>query len=236
MKKKKTVWMLLLLLVILPLTLVLGSRMSGRWYYMTSTLMILETVAAFFLIFERRQPQARELVVLAVLCAIAAASRAAFIMVDFFKPMSAVIMISGIAFGPISGFLVGAVSVFASNFIFGQGPWTPWQMFAYGFAGFLAGGLSQMGLLKKNKLKLALFGFLAIVLVIGPLLDTSSLLTMSATINRAVAGATYLAGLPVNLVHGACTFLTLYFFANPMFEKLDRVKEKYGMLEDDDGV
>ena len=236
MKKKNTVMMLLLLLVILPATLIFGSRMPGRWYYFTSTLMILETLASFFLIFEHRNPQARELVVLAVLCALAAASRAAFIMVDFFKPMSAIIMMAGISFGPIAGFLVGAVSAFASNFIFGQGPWTPWQMFAYGFAGFLAGGLCQKGWLKKDRKTLAVFGFVSVVAVIGPLLDSSTLLTMSTTISCAIAGGIYLAGLPVNMVHGACTALTLYFFAEPMFEKLDRVKEKYGMLEDDDGI
>ena len=75
----------------------------------------------------------------AVLCALAVASRAAFAAVPHFKPMLAIVMLTGIAFGPEAGFLCGAISGFASNFIFGQGPWTPWQMFAYGIGGLLAG-------------------------------------------------------------------------------------------------
>lgn len=133
----------------------------GRVYYLASVLIILYTMVPFFLVFEHRKPQARELVVLAVLCAIAVASRAAFKMIDHFKPMTAIIMISGMAFGPEAGFLVGAVSGFSSNFLFGHGPWTPWQMFAFGTAGFLAGALYRLGWLSKKRLPLSLFGFFA---------------------------------------------------------------------------
>lgn len=144
----------------------------GRVYYLASVLIILYTMVPFFLVFEHRKPQARELVVLAVLCAIAVASRAAFKMIDHFKPMTAIIMISGMAFGPEAGFLVGAVSGFSSNFLFGHGPWTPWQMFAFGTAGFLAGALYRLGWLSKKRLPLSLFGFFAVLLLVGPLLDT----------------------------------------------------------------
>lgn len=93
-------------------------------------------------------------------------------MIDHFKPMTAIIMISGMAFGPEAGFLVGAVSGFSSNFLFGHGPWTPWQMFAFGTAGFLAGALYRLGWLSKKRLPLSLFGFFAVLLLVGPLLDT----------------------------------------------------------------
>ena len=90
---------LLILLVVIPATIYLCYRAGGRVYYLASVLIILYTMVPFFLVFERRKPQARELVVLAVLCAIAVASRAAFKMIDHFKPMTAIIMISGMAFG-----------------------------------------------------------------------------------------------------------------------------------------
>ena len=106
---------LLILLVVIPATIYLCYRAGGRVYYLASVLIILYTMVPFFLVFERRKPQARELVVLAVLCAIAVASRAAFKMIDHFKPMTAIIMISGMAFGPEAGFLVGAVSGFSSG-------------------------------------------------------------------------------------------------------------------------
>ena len=141
---------LLILLVVIPATIYLCYRAGGRVYYLASVLIILYTMVPFFLVFEHRKPQARELVVLAVLCAIAVASRAAFKMIDHFKPMTAIIMISGMAFGPEAGFLVGAVSGFSSNFLFGHGPWTPWQMFAFGTAGFLAGALYRLGWLEQE--------------------------------------------------------------------------------------
>ncbi len=131
---------LLILLVVIPATIYLCYRAGGRVYYLASVLIILYTMVPFFLVFERRKPQARELVVLAVLCAIAVASRAAFKMIDHFKPMTAIIMISGMAFGPEAGFLVGAVSGFSSNFLFGR-----WPMDALADVCLRHGGLSGRG-------------------------------------------------------------------------------------------
>lgn len=222
---------LVLLFVLIPAALVLCPRLGGQVWYLTSLLIIAFTLCAFFLVFESRRPQARELVVLAVLSALAVASRAAFAPLPHFKPMTAVIMITGIAFGPEAGFLTGAVSGFVSNFLFGQGPWTPWQMFAYGVGGFLAGLLARLGLLRRHRPGQAVFGFFAVVLLVGPLLDTCALFTMTGEITAASARAIYLSGVPVNLIHGAATALTLLLFANPLLEKLDRLRVKYGMLE-----
>ena len=228
---KKMILCVLVLLVLIPLLLFLTWRFAARKYYLCGVLMIGCAMIPFLYSLERRRPQARELVTLAVMCAIAAASRTAFIMVPHFKPMAGIIMITAISFGPETGFLAGLISCFISNFIFGQGPWTPWQMFAYGVAGFLAGLLAKAGILDgtKNK-RAAVFGFLTVVLIVGPILDTSTLLTMSAEISRAAAGAIYLSGLPVNIIHGLATFLTLLFLCRPITEKLDRIKIKYGIM------
>ena len=120
--KKSTLFSILSILVLIPGTLYLGTRMTGRWYYLTCTLIIIELMIPFFLSFEARKPQARELVTLAVMAALAAASRGAFAFIPHFKPITAIIMITGIAFGAETGFLTGAIAAFASNFIFGQGP------------------------------------------------------------------------------------------------------------------
>jgi len=211
--------------LLIPASIYLCFRAGGRSYYLASVLMILFTLVPFFLVFERRRPQARELVVIAVLCALAVASRAVFYPIPHFKPMTAIILITGVAFGPEAGFLTGALSGFASNFIFGQGPWTPWQMFAYGVA------LSRMGLLPKKRIPLSIFGFFTVMLAVGPLLDTCALFTMASELNAASAGAVYLSGIPVNLVHAAATVLTLFFFSTPLLEKLERIQVKYGMME-----
>ena len=137
--KKSTLFSILTIFLLVPATLLLGRHIKGRWYYLTSTLVIIEIMLPFFASFESRKPQSRELVTLAVMAALATASRVAFVFIPYFKAITGVIMITGIAFGAQAGFLTGAIAAFASNFFFSQGPWTPWQMFAYGFAGFWAG-------------------------------------------------------------------------------------------------
>ncbi|MBQ9108630.1 MAG: ECF transporter S component, partial [Oscillospiraceae bacterium] len=104
----------------------------------------------FFLVFEGRKPKPRELVVIAVLCAIGVAGRGAFFMLPQFKPVLALTIIAGVAFGGEAGFLVGAVTMLVSNMIFSQGPWTPWQMFSMGAIGFLSGVLFRKGLLRRT--------------------------------------------------------------------------------------
>lgn len=222
---------LLVLLLLIPAAMAFSAKAGGKSYYLTCVLMIGLMMVPFFLVFEKRKPQARELVILAVLSALAVISRVAFILIPSFKPMVGIIMISGIAFGPEAGFLVGAVSGFASNFIFGQGPWTPWQMFSFGMAGFLFGLLSRWNWLPKNRLWRAVVGFLTVILLVGPILDTSSLFMMVSHYTPASIAAIYLAGLPVNAVHGLCTFLTLLLAGDPLLEKLRRVRVKYGMDE-----
>ena len=181
--------------------------------------------------FEGRKPQARELVVIAVMCAIAVASRAA-IPIPNFKPMFAVIMLTGIAFGAETGFMVGAIAAFVSNFFYGQGAYTPWQMMAYGAAGMITGLFFQKGWLKRKSLHMGIFGFLSVTFFVGPLLDTCSVFLMLPTVNIQTAWPMYVSGFPVNLSQAVCTFLTMFLLGNPLLEKLDRVKLKFGITEE----
>ena len=189
--KKSHIATLLIFLLVIPATLYFGLRLTGRAYYLTSTLVIIEIIIPFLLAFESRRPQARELVVIAVLSALAVAARVA-IPIPNFKAIFAIIMLSGIAFGPEAGFLVGAVSAFASNFFYGQGAYTPWQMFAYGAGGMLAGFLFAKGRLPQKRWVMAAFGFLACVLFVGPLLDTCTVFLTLPIINAQTAWPLYL--------------------------------------------
>ena len=164
--KKSTAATLAVFLILIPLTLFLGLRLPGRGYYLIGTLIVAELLIPFFLAFEGRRPQARELVVLAVLSALAVAARVV-IPVPHFKAIFAVIMLSGIAFGPEAGFLVGAVSALASNFFYGQGPYTPWQMMAYGAGGMLAGFAFGRRRLPRKPLVMGVFGFFGVLLENG---------------------------------------------------------------------
>ena len=189
----------------------------------------------FFLAFEGRKPQARELVVLAVMCAIAVVARVA-IPIPSFKPMFAIIMLSGIAFGPEAGFIVGAISAFASNFFVGQGPYTPWQMMAYGAGGMLAGFVYKKPLLPRKPIVLAIFGFFVTILWIGPLLDCAAIFLSLSTMTWEGALSYLASGFPINVSQGVCTILTMLLFGKPLLEKLDRIKIKYGMMEAEHGI
>jgi energy-coupling factor transport system substrate-specific component len=169
------------------------------------------------------------------MCALAVVARVA-IPIPSFKAIFAIIMIAGIAFGPESGFLVGAVSALASNFFYTQGPYTPWQMMAYGVGGMLAGYLFFKGHLKKKPLVMGIFGFLCVLLVVGPLLDTCTVFLAPITLNWKNILALYISGFPVNMSQGLCTFAVLFLLGRPLLDKLDRIKIKYGMMEDEDGI
>ena len=212
----------------------MSKQLINQNYYLVSVAIILLAFVVFFFCYEKKKPQAREIVTLAVMCAIAIASRAAFAMVPFFKPMMGIIMITGMAFGAGAGFLTGTVTGFVSNFIFGQGPWTPWQMFAYGVGGAIAGLLAKKGIMnEEKKIPTAIVGYVISQFVVGPLLDISSLFTMGGDVSSNYLLAMLGAGAVPNLIHGVATFLTLFLVCKPMMEKLNRMKLKYGMMSEE---
>ena len=228
---KRTIASMFLILILIPVTIWIGITLfDDRKYFVISLAIAVYCMLPFFLIFEGRKPQARELLTIAVLVAIAVAGRAAFFMVPSFKPVVAVTIISAICFGAESGFLVGALSMLSSNMLFGQGPWTPWQMFAAGIIGFLAGILFQKGWLKARKISLCIYGFLATVFIYGGIMNPASLVMTSYAITKRNLLAIYMSGLPVDLVHASATVIFLWIASKPMIEKLERIKVKYGMM------
>ena len=230
--KKRTIAATLLILLLIPLTLFVGVYyFAGRKYYFISLLILLECTLPFFLIFEGRKPQTRELVLIAVLVALNVAGRAAFFMLPEFKPVVAMTILAGVAFGGETGFLVGAMTMLASNMFFSQGVWTPWQMFAMGIIGWLAGVLYRKGVLRRDRLSLCIFGVIASTIVYGGIMNPASALMWSQTINWKIIVSYYLTGVPIDLVRAMATFVFLWLGAEPMLEKLDRIKTKYGLAE-----
>ena len=229
---KKTLTAALMILFLIPLTIFIGSRFFGDGkYYFISLLIILETILPFAYLFESRKPRARELVLLSVMCAIIVAGRAIFFMLPQVKPVIALLIIAGVAFGAEAGFLLGAVSGFVSNMFVGQGPWTPWQMFAFGVIGFLAGALFKKGLPRSASWSLSVFGAFSAFAIYGLIMDTSAVVMYQSNINRVMLWASYIRGVPFNLIHAAATVVFLVFLSGPMLEKLNRIKIKYGLME-----
>ena len=221
---------LIITLIIIPLTIFTGVYyLKDRKYHFISLLIIFETLTAFMCAFEDKKPHARELVIISVLCACAVAGRAAFAPLPQFKPVVAAVIITGICFGGETGFLTGAVTGFVSNFFFGQGPWTPWQMFSFGAVGLIAGIMYQNKLIKRTKSGLCIFGFLATVIVYGGIMNPASVIIWQPKPTKAMFISAYIMGLPFDIIHGLATAFFLWFGAQPLIEKIERVKIKYGL-------
>ena len=230
---KRTVAAAVAILLFIPLTIFTGIfYLEDRHYNLVALAVLLECMLPFILVFEGRKPKARELVTIAVLCAIGIAGRSLFFMLPQFKPVLALTIIAGVAFGGETGFLVGAVTMLTSNMLFSQGPWTPWQMFAMGIIGFLAGVLFKKGWIRRTRVSLSVFGAFTAVLIYGGIMNpAAALMTSSESIKWETILSCYVTGLPMDLVHAFGTVIFLMLAAEPMLEKMDRIKVKYGIAD-----
>ena len=138
--RKRTAVSALLIFIAIPAVIVLGfTLLNDRKYMIVSWIILFMTLAPFFMLFERRKPKAREIVLIAMMSALTICAQLLCRMTIAIRAGTAIIIACGIALGPEAGFLIGALSRFVLNFYEGQGPWTPWQMFCWGLLGFLAG-------------------------------------------------------------------------------------------------
>ena len=154
-------------------------------------------------------------------------------MLPQFKPTAAIVIITGVSLGAEAGFLTGALAGFVSNFFFGQGPWTPWQMFSFGIIGFLAGLIfrRKRGKWKHFTLWLCIYGGLSTLIIYGFLMDTASVFMGLGAVQETAFLAAYISGFPMNMIHATASVVFLAVLGNPIMRKLDRIKKKYGILE-----
>ena len=304
--RKRTVTASILIFTLMPATIAVSTLcFGGARYMITSLLIILYTMVPFFMIFEKRKPKAREVVLIAMMTAITVAAHLFFHVTVPIQIGTAMVIISGVALGPEAGFMVGALARFVCNFYMGQGPWSPWQMFCWGLLGFLAGltfnkvtvknhyeglgkeekksrsfqivmgpvicvlagiilayvtylivpgrdttfwgwriyafgaaGLLAGALLQRKRLPvdsltLALFTFLTTVILYGGVMNMAAMFTSAGIPGNDISFNTlrllYISGLPYDLYHGAAAAVCMFVIGNPMIEKLERIKIKYGI-------
>ena len=171
--------------------------------------------------FERSRAGAQAVVLIALLSAVSCAGRVLFAGLPSVQPSSSLIILTGIVFGPQAGFMTGAMTALTSNMLLGQGPWTVWQMAAWGMMG-LSSGLLQR-LLKRHGLLLSLYGC-----VWGFLFGW--FMNLGPFSLRAVVAACA-ASLPLDLAHAACNLLLLLLFEKPFLRKMERIAVKYGLKQ-----
>lgn len=229
---KSTIATVVMILLAIPLTIFVGvTFLQDKKYLFISLLVMIECMLPFFLVFEGRKPQARELIIIAVMCALATASRMATYFLPQFKPVLAVVILAGSSFGAESGFLIGAVTMLVSNIVFQQGPWTPWQMFAAGLVGFFAGLIFLKRKIKHPRIAYSVYGFISTVLIYGVLMNIASAVMVLNEFNFETIIAFCLSGLPFDLVHAVSTVIFLFIGLKPLLSIIDRIKVKYGLFD-----
>lgn len=215
--------------VLIPCVIFIGVKLfADRKYTVISIVIAILACIPFFIGFERGKTGARELVVIAVMTAISVVGRLLFAPIPGFKPVTAVVIITAIAFGMQAGFLTGALSAIVSNIFFGQGPWTPFQMFVWGFLGLLSGLIFKRGK-KPNVVLLIVVGILGGV-VFSVMMDIWSVLSIDGTWNWSRYAALLVSGLPFMAVYAVSNVVFLLLLTKPFLQKLNRVKTKYGLF------
>ena len=214
-------------LVALPFIMLLWA-----WFKLPNAALITSACACvalvpFFVSFEGSRRRARDLMPIVVLTALAVAGRLVFAPVPAIKPVIALVIMGGLCFGREEGFIIGALSMLVSNVFFGQGPWTPWQMFSMGLVGYLAGVMGSHGRLVR-RWSVAAFGAM-MALLYGFVLDTWTIVGFVSNANAASVLATYAAGLVNNVASAIGTVVFLAPIALSWPRMFGRIKERYQM-------
>lgn len=226
-RKKGVGALTILFLLTIPLSVAaLCFFNAERIFFLSSLSAAIFSMLAAVTSYERSKPTASDIVVLAVMCAVACAGRIAFFAAAGFKPLLAMVIISGVALGKTAGFMTGMLSMFLSNFVFGQGTWTIFQMTAAGLIGFLSGFLDKNKVIK-SVFPICVFGVLSAVIIYGGVVNPSYILAYQNKITIQMVAATYASGLPFDLIHGAATGFFLFLTAKPMIKMINRAKCKY---------
>lgn len=231
MRKRRIISAVILCLLLTAIVIAGRFMVKGRQYLLLSVVIIVVSMLPFFLSLERKKLQARELVIIASVVAVAVASRSAFFFLPQVKPMCALLIISAAAFGPEFGFISGALSMLISNFFYGQGMWTPFQMMGMGMTVYLCAVIYRNFRIK-NRFLFALISGILCFAVYGIITDAGSVFMMISDYNIKSVLSVYAAGIPFNAVHSVATAVIIALLQPGINEKLERIKIKYGIFDE----
>lgn len=211
----------------IPLVVIGGALFFGErqyvWIYLCVAVL---SCVPFFIHFERSETNTRRLVLISAMIALSVLGRVIFTPLPGFKPVTAMVVITAMYFGSEAGFMTGALSALISNFYFGQGPWTPFQMFSWGILGLIAGLVAAP--LKKNRAVLAVYGIISGVLY-SLLMDIWTVLSADGYFNFARYLAAVVISAEFTAIYAVSNVIFLLLFAKPIGRILERIKTKYGI-------
>jgi energy-coupling factor transport system substrate-specific component len=183
-------------------------------------------LSAGFVWYERAHPTARVIALVATLAALAALGRIAFAPLPNVKPTTDIVLISGYVLGGAPGFMVGAVAALASNLFFGQGPWTPWQMAAWGGVGLAGAGLARIAGRELGRVPLAATCAVA-SLGFGVVMNLHLWISYSGDHTAAKLAATFATSLPFDLAHAIGSTLFCLAFGPALVSALSRYRTRF---------
>lgn len=226
--KIKSAVTIIIYLVVIPALLLLGYKLIlDEKYNILSVMIAILACVPIFIGFEKGNTSARELIIIAVMTGISVVGRLIFAPIPGFKPVTAIVIITAIAFKGQAGFITGAMSALISNMFFGQGPWTPFQMFVWGFIGLIAGLLSKP--LEKNVLLLILIGILGGVMF-SLMMDIFTMLSIDNAFSLSRYLSLLLPSLPFMAIYAVSNVIFLLVLTKPLLKKLERLKTKYDVF------
>ncbi len=209
--------------VLVPTLVIFGATFfEARRHLIVSTGVALLALLLFAASYEKKPTGSRRMIIVAVMTALCVAGR----FIPLFKPITAITILTAIYLGGEAGFLVGALSALISNFYFGQGAWTPFQMLAWGMIGLIAGIAANP--LKRYKWVLLAYGVLAGIFY-SAVMDVWTVMWYNGTFNTKLYLSAIVTALPHTVMYAVSNFIFLWFTAQPIGEKLERVKIKYGV-------
>lgn len=198
-------------------------------YLLVSFIILACLMLPFFARFEVREIKSREIIILAMLAALAAVGRVPFAGLPSVQPTSFVIIMTGIVFGAESGFIVGAIAAIVSNIFLGQGPWTPWQMYAWGMMGMTAGLFRNFKWMATLWGK-SIFGFVWGYLF-GWFMNLWIIVSNISGLSWVFVISVYLSSVKHDLAHALSNVFFLVLFSTSWMRIMKRFKVKYDLLK-----
>ena len=217
-----------ILKVMIPFILIPCAAVTGvllfdeqKHVYVSLTVAVF-SLLLFFAGFEKKQTGTRRMVIVAIMTSLSVLGR----FIPFFKPITALTVITAMYLGSESGFLTGSLSALLSNIYFGQGPWTAFQMLAWGLIGWVAGAASEK--LKKSRILLLAYGVISGI-VFSLIMDIWTVLWYNSGFDPAMYLASVITAIPHTILYAVSNYIFLFLLAKPFGEKLDRISIKYGL-------
>lgn len=209
--------------IIIPVFTILGTVVfdSGKHLIISLGVAVM-TLLVFVSGYEKKKTGTRRLVIASVMIALCVLGR----FIPLFKPITALTIITGMYLGGETGFLVGSLSAVISNIFAGQGPWTAFQMLAWGLIGLIAGLTAEP--LKKSRVLLLTYGALSGI-AYSFIMDIWTTLWYSGGFDTAVYLSALVTAIPYTVSYAVSNFIFLFFLAKPFGEKLERLHIKYGV-------